>query len=121
MNQVLVSVKTFGRESFDVNGKQAVILIPVAGKIPNRNTIAGTVAEREGLEIGKTYLVSFREVESNEYGRQFQWSKIACVENPLHIIEASKSLGEASIYDVSKATSVAKQEVPAGDHDDLPA
>lgn len=122
MNQVLVTVKEFGRESLDKNGKQAIILIPVAGKMPNRNIIAGTTAEREGFEIGKTYLVSCREVDANDYGRQFQWSKITHVDNPLHIIEATKSLGDAAIYDVAGAAIGVKEVVgQAGDHDDLPA
>lgn len=112
MNQALITLvtpKEFGRESLDRNGKQAVILIPVAGKMPNRNIISGTVAEREGFELGKTYLASFREVEANEYGRQFQWSKITQVDNPLHIIEATKSLGAAVIYDIDKTTSVREE------------
>lgn len=119
-NQVLVTVKEFGRVSLDKNGKQAVILIPVAGKMPNRNTLAGTTAEREGFEVGKTYLASVREVEENEYGRQFQWSKISHVDNPMHIIEATKSLGEAAVYDVSEVETREKVSAEEADQD-LPA
>ena len=101
MKQAIVTVATFGKESIDKNGKQAVILLPVAGKIPNRNVLAGTTAERSGFETGKSYLTSVRETEaSDEFGRQFAWTKICEVTSPLEIIKSTELLGEGGIYEV---------------------
>ncbi len=100
--QAIVTVSVFGRESLDKNGKQALILLPVAGKIPNRNILAGTTAERAGFESGKSYLVTVRETESNEYGRQFQWTKVCEVSSPLEIIKATKELGDGTVFSVDK-------------------
>lgn len=72
----------------DKNGKMPYVLTPVAGTIPNRNFISGTVAENLGLVDGKSYAISYREVEKDDtYGRRFVWTKI----------------GEASILDVFQA------------------
>jgi hypothetical protein len=102
--QAIVTVSVFGRESLDKNGKQALILLPVAGKIPNRNILAGTTAERGGFEPGHSYLVTVRETEANEYGRQFQWTKVCEVSSPLEIIKATKELGDGTVFAVESTT-----------------
>ena len=105
---VLASVNEFTNGALDKNGKQPVILNIVAGKSPNRNVLSGTVAERAGFEVGKTYLASVREVEANEYGRQFVWNKLSEA-TVIDIIKGQKELGNAQIFDVSKS------EAPAYD------
>jgi hypothetical protein len=113
MNQVIVTAAKFGKVSLDKNGKQAIILLPVAGSMPNRNILAGTTAERSGFEEGKSYLATVRETEvSAEYGRQFQWTKVFEVTSPLEVIKATKELGEGHIYNVT-SNEEAAQATPA--------
>ena len=108
-NLVIVTAKVFGAESLDKNGKQAIILLPVAGKIPNRNVISGTIAEREGLEAGKSYLCTVRENEaSKEFGRQFSFSKVAEA-SVMDIINSSATLGEAGVYDATAVAEAVEQ------------
>lgn len=101
MNGMIVaSVNSFTKGTVDKNGKQPVILNVVAGKCPNRNVLSGTVAENIGLEIGKTYLLSYREGEADAtYGRQFVYSKLSELRGT-EIIQSSKELGNAEIFDV---------------------
>ncbi len=108
MKQILAIVKVaaFNKEgkSQDKNGKQNVILLPIAGKIPSKNVLAGTVAEGEGFEIGKTYLASVRELEpSAEFGRQFQWTKAGSFDSLLDLVKTSKEFGEGSTFDAGVA------------------
>jgi len=102
---VLVSVNQFSQGSLDKNGNVPVILNVVAGSAPNRNVISGTVAERAGFEVGKTYLASVREVEANEYGRQFVWNKLSEA-TVLDIIKGQKELGTAKIINVNAGVSM---------------
>ena len=108
MKLVIVTANKFGKENLDKNGKQAIYLSPVAGAVPNRNVISGTVAERAGLEAGKSYLVNVIETEANEFGRQFQFNKVAeC--SVMDIINSVGTLGAGSVYDV--ATESVKETV----------
>ena len=102
---VLVSVNQFSQGSLDKNGNVPVILNVVAGSAPNRNVISGTVAERAGFEVGKTYLASVREVEANEYGRQFVWNKLSEA-TVLDIIKGQKQLETAKIINVNAGVSM---------------
>ena len=107
MNLAIITVSAFGTPSLDKHGKQAIYLAIVAGKIPNRNIISGTIAERNGFEVGKSYLVSIRETEpSEEYGRQFQFNKVSECASVMDILQGSKELGEGSIYDVTAPVEV---------------
>jgi hypothetical protein len=102
---VLVSVNEFSQGALDKNGKIPVILNVVAGKAPNRNVISGTVAERAGFEVGKSYLASVRETEANEYGRQFVWNKLSEA-SVIDIIKGQKELGAAQIMNVNASASM---------------
>jgi hypothetical protein len=107
MNTVLVKAVLFNstsKSTIDKNGKQAIMLIPIAGKVPNRNVIAGTLAEREGFVAGNTYLAQYRQTESNAYGVQYQWTKLSEV-NPLEIVALQSTLGNAEIFQVKSSTS----------------
>ena len=96
---VVVVVSAFqGEQKADRNGKVNVWLTPVAGKIPNQAlVVAGSVAEKAGLEIGKTLLVMVNEgVEDPQYGRQFNHTVLGTVA-PMEIIGLRRDLGAASI------------------------
>lgn len=109
MKLCIVTANTFGAESLDKNGKQAIILVPVAGKIPNRNVISGTIAERAGLEAGKSYLVSVNETDKSEkFGRQFQFNKVSeC--SVMDIVNSVSLLGEGGVYDVTATEALVEQ------------
>jgi len=89
----------------DRNGKDPIILSVISGKAPNRTVLSGTVAERAGLEVGKTYLIQVRETEANEYGRQFRFEKIG-EPSMLDVLDMEDRLGEPTIIDVSTKSNV---------------
>ena len=105
---VVVKVSAFQREGSlaDKNGMANVYLTALAGKIPNKAlVVAGTVAERAGLEIGKTCMVMITERDPDpQYGRQFNHTVIGEVE-PSQILGYIKELGKSVVLDVN--TSVA--------------
>lgn len=115
----LVTVSTLNATKFnaDKNDKMPVILTCLAGKIPNRNVISGTVAEGAGLEDGKTYLVQVTEREYNSeinpvtqkpYGRQFNYLKVA-TPSMFEIIEAQAKMPKAELFDVEAAVEVKEE------------
>lgn len=109
----IVSVNYFTNGSLDRNGKQPIILNVVSGKFPNRTVLSGTIAESNGFEVGKTYLASVKETESNEFGRQFIWQKLKEVD-AMEIVTTSTHLGNAEMFDASaKEVSVTKKETTA--------
>ncbi len=101
-NLAIVSVSEFqGKESEpDKNGLNPVYLTPICGVIPNRNVIAGTVAQNTGLEIGKSYLVKWSRLEDDEeYGAQFGYTKVSEVNDQMMIINSEASLGAGRLLD----------------------
>ena len=63
---IVVAVTPFsGTDTPDKNGSDPVMLQLIAGKMPNRNVLSGTVASRAGIQVGKSYLMNVRE---NGYG-----------------------------------------------------
>lgn len=102
----IVAVSTFqGKEAqADVNGLMPIYLTPVAGTIPNRNVLAGTVAKNSGFEEGKSYLAKFTRLEDDpDYGVQFGWTRVSEVTDPMAIISAEASLGAGNIYDAVRS------------------
>jgi len=99
---VAASVNNFNG-NLDKNGKNPVILNVIAGKFPNRNVLAGTIAENLGIEVGKSYLFSVREVESNEHGRQFIYSKLKEL-SAMEIVDTFKNLGQAEMFAVEEVS-----------------
>lgn len=102
-NLVIVAISAFNGEDAreDSNGLMPVYLTPIAGKSPNRNVIAGTVAKNSGLEVGKSYLVKWTRLEDDPtYGPQFSWTKVAEISNPMDIIKAEQELGAGTIFSV---------------------
>lgn len=95
----------------DKNGKMPVILTVVAGQCPNKRIIAGTLAERGGMEIGEAYLFQATEEEPDvEYGRQFNFTAVKKA-NLMEIIQGGQLLGPAALLDVT--TEEVKQEIEA--------
>src|SRR5687768_12984169 len=110
---IIASVSAFQGEA-DKNGKQPVFLNILGGKSPNRNILAGTVAENIGLEIGKTYLLQCREIEADEqYGRRFSWTKVSEM-GALEVLQATAITGKAEMFNVGEAVEApATHEVEA--------
>ncbi len=85
----------------DKNGEAPKIYNVIAGKAPNRTIQSGTVAKRGELENGHCYLMQVRETApSAEYGRQYQWTKVAELRG-LEIVDACQKLGTAEVFTVS--------------------
>ena len=109
----IIAVSLFqGKEAeADSNGIMPYYLTPVAGNIPNRNVLAGTVAQNSGFVDGKSYLAKWTRLEDDAtYGPQYGWTKVQEVTDPMAIIKAEQELGEGRIFDVVKATSEVSQE-----------
>jgi hypothetical protein len=100
-SNAIVVCNAFTTGNPDKNGNMPVILVPLAGKVPNRNVISGTSAEVLGFEVGKRYFVAFNETEpSEEYGRQFRivnGGEVTAVE----AIAAVSSLGSGQVVNVT--------------------
>ena len=105
----IVNAVTLSHLKEDRNTLLPVMLQCVAGNSVNKCTVSGTVAKNAGFVEGRSYLVSINEIESNEYGRQFQFNKLMEM-SALDIIQASKELGAAKVLDVTKVT--ISQDVP---------
>lgn len=98
----VAAVNTLNKGNADVNGLMPVILVPVAGQLPNRNVLSGTVAANMGIEPGKTYLFQVREGETDpEYGRRFVFTKLQEM-SALEILDASAKLGLGKIFSVDE-------------------
>ena len=90
----------------DKHGKMPVILNVVAGQAPNKRIVAGTLAERNGYEVGKAYLFQATEGEPDaEYGRQFNFTAIKEA-TLMEVVEAGKHLGPAALLDVTSEVEV---------------
>jgi len=94
----VVTVTPFsGTTTPDKNQVPSIMLQCIAGKMPNRNVLAGTLGERLGIEVGKTYLMQVRERGYDQvFGRDFQWIKV----DELHgvdILNACNVLGPPEI------------------------
>lgn len=102
----LVSVNRFNTGTPEKGtGELPFILNVIAGKAPNRSVISYTVALNAGFKEGKTYLANCREVEPNEYGRQFRWSVVAEASSLVDIVDASTKLGNPVVFDVTTTAS----------------
>ncbi len=92
----------------DKNGKMPVILNIVAGTAPNKRVLSGTVAERAGMTVGKTYLINCTEGSLQEYEdgegntvttRSFTFDAMSEL-TVREILDANKDLGPAKVIDV---------------------
>lgn len=92
----------------DKNGKMPVIINVVAGRAPNTRVLSGTVAERAGMQVGKSYLVNSTEGEPDEeYGRRFTFDATKELD-AMEIINAVDKLGTAQVIDVLETSNAEK-------------
>ncbi len=106
---VIIKTSTFRKEGgvpvLDKNGKEAIIMNPVYGAIPNRAmVISGSAAENNKFKTDKIYTVQIREVKSNEYGRQFQHTNLGEIKTIDLVINANslkEGYGEAKVIEIS--------------------
>lgn len=110
---VVVVVSAFQKPGAiaDKNGIANVFLTPVAGKLPNQAmVVAGTVAEKAGLNIGSTLLVMITEKAPDEtYGRQFGHTVLGPVA-PTDILGLRKELGTALVIDTTNGSEATDDE-----------
>jgi hypothetical protein len=116
MNTIaIVNANAFRKDGrgYDRNGKQNIFLTCIAGKMPNKCMVmSGTVAEQNGIEIGKTYMVAFNEGKTDpQYGRQFSTTKLGEV-SVIDTLTAVDRLGEAVVVDVTAAAPAAPAAAP---------
>lgn len=114
---------TMGTE--DINGMKPVIMTPVYGTIPNRAmTISGTIAQNEGIEVGKVYLVNIRQTETNEYGFQYRHGNLGEI-TALDLAKSAKDFKEAfgspNVLDVREQSEKAGQLFADGNYKEAKA
>jgi len=109
---VLVSVTKYsGTDSLDKNGKEPVMLQILAGKSPNRNVIAGTVAESLGVQIGHSYLLNCRFAGNDtERGDQYTWTKVGEITDFVQVAKLRAELGNPTIFNVPKGSNVPERK-----------
>jgi len=94
----VVKTEVFGKGSPDKNGLMPVILVPVAGKIPAKFVLSGTVAKSNGFQVGKTYLTQWVAGKVDEqYGQTYNYKCLAEIDDPIQIIELMHRLGDAEV------------------------
>ena len=101
---IVATVTDFsGTSTPDKNGEMPVMLQCIAGTMPNRNVLSGTVARRAGFEVGKTYLVNVRESGYDQlFGADFTFTKVADLDNGLDIIRTAKEIGDPQIVRIPR-------------------
>lgn len=88
----------------DKNGLMPVILIGIAGEIPSKSVISGTVAQRMGIYEGSIYLFQANEIESDPlYGRQFNFMAISKELSAIETLQASDFVGKLRIIKVDSS------------------
>jgi len=67
-----------GQPKLDKHDKESVYLEPIWGQFPeHRNVVSGTIAERQGLKVGKLYqIMAIEKEEHPQFGRQFEFKMI---------------------------------------------
>lgn len=110
-NELIVGAITpfSGTNDPDKNGENPVMIQCIAGKMPNRNVLSGTVAQRAGFEVGKTYLMQVREAGVDSvFGVDFNFVKIKELESGLDIAKTTRELGPAKILTVDRPANFEK-------------
>lgn len=99
------------RASEDKNGLLPVILIGIAGEIPSRSVISGTVANRMGIQEGSIYLFQAEEQEEDVmYGRQFNFMAISKELSAIETLQASDYVGKLKIVNVDESHQLDESE-----------
>lgn len=82
----------------DKNGLESIILDAVAGRVPKNRVMSGTIADRQGFEANKAYMISIEQLPSNEYGEQFRFTNLGQL-NGLELMKTCKELGKGIVVD----------------------
>lgn len=114
---IVVTITDFsGTTTPDKNGLMPVMLQCIAGTMPNRNVLSGTVAERTGFEVGKTYLANVREAGyDDDFGDDYTFIKVAEITSALDIVRATKELGAPRIQFIDKPEGFELNYIRKGD------
>lgn len=114
---IVVAVTNFsGTTTPDKNGASAIMLQCIAGTIPNRNVLSGTVAQRSGFEVGKTYLANVREAGYDDvFGPDYTFTKVMELTSGLDVVKAAKELGDPKIIQVLRPEGFEKTYQRKGD------
>lgn len=105
LNTMIVAAVTnfSGTTTPDKNGEMPIMLQCIAGTIPNRNVLSGTVAKRAGFEVGRTYLINVRETGMDDlFGPDFTFIRVMELTSGLDIVKAAKELGDPSIVRITR-------------------
>lgn len=98
-----------GSDTADKNGEETIMVQVAAGRFPNRNVIAGTVAKNKGMEIGKTYLIQVRELgEHVIHGKDYDWQPLRELVTGKDIVDTCLALGDPEPIFIDKP--IASQE-----------
>lgn len=96
----------------DKNGLNPVILIGIAGEMPSKCVLSGTLAENMELEYGGVYLFNATETEySPMYGRNFRYVRLSQKLNPIEILQSSDYVGNLKVVDVDSKVSATEAEL----------
>lgn len=114
---IVVTVTPFsGTTTPDKNGRYPVMLQCIGGTMPNRNVLSGTVADRAGIEVGKTYLMQVREAGTDlAYGQDFTFTKIKELTSGHDIAQTVKDIGSPRILTISRPENFDKVYQRKGD------
>ena len=93
MRIAIASANVFTQGSPDKNGLLPLILIAVAGALPFKRTISGTVALNSGIKAGELTMLGWENTEADpQYGEQTRFTRLGSV-SPMEAIEAVQKLG----------------------------
>lgn len=96
----------------DKNGLMPVILLGIAGEMPSKNVLSGTIAENMDLSIGGVYLFNAKEQDYDpEYGRNFTFMRLSYALGAIELLQASDFVGNLKIVDVDSTESVSIEEL----------
>lgn len=114
---VVAAVTNFsGTTTPDKNGEMPIMLQGIAGVMPNRNVLSGTVGKRSGLEVGRTYLLLVREVGiDTTFGQDFNFTKVMELSSAFDIVRAAKELGDAKLMVIPRPEGFEKAYIRKGD------
>lgn len=114
---IVVTVTPFsGTSTADKNGEFPVMLQLIAGRMPNRQVLSGTVAKRQGIEVGETYLMQVRERGFDKvFGPDYNFTRVKKLETGKDIIEASKELCEPFVVEVPRPEGFVDEYTRKGD------
>ena len=95
----------------DKNGLMPVILLGIAGEMPSKSVLNGTVAENMDLSIGGVYLFNAKEQDSDpEYGRSFTFMRLSYALGAIELLQASDFVGALKIVDVESQETLSIEE-----------